>query len=40
MVLLHYIRIYIGGRGRAGAGRRGKTVLLLYDIYTYTHVNI
>jgi len=26
--------MYIGGRGRAGAGRRGKTVLLFY-IFRY-----
>ena len=38
MLLLYMIYIVytlIGGRGRAGAGRRGKTVSLSYDIFIY-----
>ena len=31
----YIIYLYIGGRGHAGASRRGKTVLSLYHIFIY-----
>ena len=34
-VIFIYMLKYIRGRGRAGAGRRVKTVSLSYDIFTY-----
>ena len=39
MLLCLYIYAYIGGRGREGAGRRGKTVLLSYDIFIYMFIS-